>query len=97
MIYYRSRRNLPRTQDPYWQTHIVFNGETKNRVVPMQVTTSNFIKWGKEWETWLQGPQNRVGSKHDHVHKHDIKWHNIVFKLLYWEVKHCKPKTLNFN
>jgi hypothetical protein len=45
----------------------------ENRVATMQVTTLDTIKWGKEWEVWLQGPWNKLGSKHDHVHKHGIE------------------------
>jgi hypothetical protein len=78
--------------DPsYRWAQSAFNGETKNRVVLVQVTTSNTMKWGKEWEVWLQGPWNRSGSKHEHLHKHDIKRHSIMFKLPYWEENLFQP------
>ncbi len=77
---------------PYQQVHTTFNGETKNMVAFVQLIASNIVKLGKEQKTWLQGPWNKVGSKHDLVHKHGIKWHNIMFKLLYWEVSITSQK-----
>ncbi len=68
-----------------------FNGEMENRVVHVWVTTLDTMKWGKEWEVWLQGPWNGSSSKHDHLHKHGIKWHSIMFKLPYWEVSLFQP------
>jgi hypothetical protein len=52
----------------------------------VQVIALDTMKWGKEREVWLQGPRNIYSSKHDHVHKHGIKRHSIMFKFPYWEV-----------
>jgi hypothetical protein len=85
VVYCGNHCYLPRNH-PYLRAWGDFNGETWNRVRPIHVTTTNTIKCGKEWKTWLQGLRNRIGAKQDLIHKHGIKQHNIMFKLPCWEV-----------
>jgi hypothetical protein len=50
-----------------------FQWGNKNRVAHVRIIALDTMKWSKEWEVWLHGPQNRSSSKHDHVRKHGIK------------------------
>jgi hypothetical protein len=79
---------------PYWLVWSDFNEEIENKVSPIQASASNTIKWNMEQKTWSQGLRNRLGAKHDLIYKHGIKWHNIMFKLPYWEIgvtsQNCK-------
>ncbi len=98
VVYYGNRCYLPRNH-PYQWTQGAFNGETRSRVAPICIIVTDTIKWGKEREAWLQGSRNRVGAKHALFHKHDIKWHSTMFKLMYWEVSiaQCKPNVEFYN
>ncbi len=93
VIYCGSHHYLPITH-PCWLVWNDFNEEIENKVSPIQVSASNTIKWDMEQKTWLEGLRNRLGAKHDLVYKHGIKWHNIKFKLPYWEIgiasQNCK-------
>jgi hypothetical protein len=54
-------------------------------MAPMWVVASDIVKWGKEYETWLQCYKNKASAKEDPMHKHGIKRCYIMFKLPYWE------------
>jgi tRNA G10 N-methylase Trm11 len=95
VIYCGSRWYLPWTH-PYRQVRSAFNGEMENRGALVWVTTLDTMKWVKEWEVWLQGPHNKYGSKHDHVHKHGIKRHSIMLTPILGS-KYPLTKPLNHN
>jgi hypothetical protein len=93
VIYCGSHHYMPIIH-PYWLVWSDFNEKIENKFSPIQVSASNTIKWDMEQKTWLQGLRNRLGAKRDLVYKHGIKWHNIMFKLPYWEIsvasQNCK-------
>ncbi len=49
---------LPKSH-PYRRAHDMFNGEIDNQITFICIITSNTIKWGKKWKTWLQGFKNK--------------------------------------
>ncbi len=61
MVYCGTCRHLPWSH-PYKWAKMAFNGKTKTRATPIQVSIITIIERAEERKIWLANPWNRIGG-----------------------------------